>query len=89
MAKNKFNNQTFSYIFDSGHGWLAVPKRFIPFLNMSVSSCSYIDSRYVYLEEDLDMQNFDSAMKSRGLTYNIIQVNSGESSFIRNKRHVT
>ena len=48
--------KTYEYIQDSGHGWLKVKKSELARLNISskISSCSYQNGEYAYLEEDLD-----------------------------------
>jgi hypothetical protein len=49
----------YTYIQDSGHGWLEVPREEItPELAEKISSCSYMNGQNVYLEEDCDMAEF-------------------------------
>lgn len=44
------------YIFfaDPGHAWLRVPKKEIAPIKDKISSYSYMNGKYVYLEEDCD-----------------------------------
>lgn len=50
---------------DPGHGWLRVPRGLISQLNISnkISSYSYQDNNYLYLEEDCDAEVFASAFE--------------------------
>jgi hypothetical protein len=54
------------YIQDPGHGWLEVPQGLLQVLGIEdkITSYSYINNSYVYLEEDLDMQTFILALKA-------------------------
>lgn len=57
-----------SFHSDSGHGWLAVPKKEIVELGLAekISGFSYVKGGTVYLEEDRDMGLYIDAMKSKG-----------------------
>ena len=62
--------RTFAYIQDPGHGWLRVPhSEFAPFteIHSLVSTYSYLSDKYVFLEEDVDMQLFIDARTKAGL----------------------
>lgn len=54
------------YITDPGHGWLEVPRGLLEVLGIQdkITSYSYINLGYVYLEEDLDMQTFVQALRA-------------------------
>lgn len=56
-----------TYIADPGHGWLRVPLVDIATLGVetTISSCSFIDSRYAYLEEDADAAIYLAALRER------------------------
>lgn len=44
---------------DAAHGWLRVPREYIPTeLGNAISRSSYCDSEFVYLEEDSDAPKF-------------------------------
>jgi hypothetical protein len=62
------------YIFheDGGHGWLQVPLEELQELNIDdqISSYSYVDDDYVYLEEDQDMSIF-LKVRCNGIPANI------------------
>jgi hypothetical protein len=70
---------------DPGHGWLQVPKQLIHFLALGdqISTCSYQDHDYVYLEEDLDAGIFLNAAANLGIKYKIYEVHQ-EATPIRN-----
>lgn len=48
---------------DPGHGWIKVPRALLSTLNIAdkVSRWSYQRDKYVYLEEDGDLQTFVTA----------------------------
>lgn len=56
---------TYTFLSDPSHGWLRVP--LIELYNLGIldkiSGCSYLFSKYVYLEEDCDAQKFINACK--------------------------
>lgn len=49
---------------DAGHGWLQVPHSLIKKLKIAakITGYSYMDSNYVYLEEDCDLSTFFTAL---------------------------
>jgi len=51
---------TEQYIFfaDPGHAWLRVPKKEVMPIKDKISSYSYMNGKYVYLEEDCDASVF-------------------------------
>ena len=67
--------KTLNLIFhtDPGHGWLEVPKSMLVDLDISsqISSCSYMNTDYVYLEEDCDCTVFVKAAESNGYVLNV------------------
>jgi hypothetical protein len=86
--ENKAFINPFKFYSDAGHGWLAVPIDILKWLGIfgEVTAYSYFDSTNVYLEEDADYALFDKAMKSKGLSYSIEDVDHGDRSPIRNKK---
>ena len=50
----------YTFYEDSGHGWLRVTKDEIRDLNLTdnISSYSYENGKYIYLEEDSDLAKF-------------------------------
>ena len=62
--------RTFAYIQDPGHGWLRVPNAEFaqyPEIHSLVSTYSYQSDKYVFLEEDVDMQLFIDARTKAGV----------------------
>lgn len=59
---------TFRFIDDPGHGWLEVPVSLLRKLDLigKITAFSYLNGAYAYLEEDVDMPMFLSAMRQEG-----------------------
>jgi len=78
------------FIEDPGHGWLKVPKEIFMQELSAVSSFSYSDSNFIYLEEDCDLPQFlDPFIKKYGLekkdVFNHVrEISTNEKSAIRN-----
>lgn len=68
--------KTYTFYTDPGHGWLRVPLAEAKGLN--ISSCSYQDKNFAYLEEDCDAGIFLENIKD----HKIIVVHH-EVTFIR------
>lgn len=86
MKKLKFH-------YDSGHGWLEVPKTL--FINIIGKECdsgySYEDKDNYYLEEDCDAPEFLKVYlgdNPKEWNKNIIEINDGDNSFIRGLNHI-
>jgi hypothetical protein len=58
-----------TFISDPGHGWLRVPLADIAALGIetAVSTCSYIEGQFAYLEEDCDCAVYLDARTAHGL----------------------
>ncbi|MGI9295169.1 MAG: hypothetical protein ACR2PS_14415 [Pseudomonadales bacterium] len=58
----------YTFISDPGHAWLKVPHADLIKAGVvhDISSCSYMDSAFVYLEEDCDAPCFLEAMALKG-----------------------
>ena len=81
--------KTYKYHYDAGHGWLEVDVEEIKQLKIldKISSYSYCNNGKVYLEEDCDFAIFANALN---LTKdNIIDVDDGDYSIIREYNHLT
>ncbi len=63
MKYSTFKCYRFNYYDDGAHGWLRVEHSFILALSIEndVSDYSYMDTSYVYLEEDQDASTFIKA----------------------------
>ena len=46
------------WVIDTGHAWLRVPLSDDNLEGISISNYSHVDSRYVYLDRNLDAGNF-------------------------------
>lgn len=59
-------NKVYRFYSDPGHGWLAVKVKELEKLQLldKISSCSYINGKTVYLEEDCDASLFIEAKKA-------------------------
>lgn len=57
----------YRFISDPGHGWLEVPTSELDSLGIAhlISSCSYTNGAFVYLEEDCDLAVFFVATYGR------------------------
>ena len=71
---------------DPGHAWLQVPRKIMRDIYTSqpfdISSCSYWDGGFFYLEEDCDMPAFLESAEGVGLPFHIVESEHGE--FVRN-----
>jgi hypothetical protein len=63
--ENDTNTYTFTFYHDPGHGWLAAPHSLLAELQVEISSYSYMDGEYVYLEEDEDAARFIRALREQ------------------------
>lgn len=83
-------HEQYKFYEDAGHGWLRVPITELIELNIQneITSFSYIDDEYVYLEEDQDAdiyvnKRFPSEYE-RKLFYQMCENIYHEDSWIRN-----
>ena len=72
----------YTFIIDPGHGWLRVPLAEIR--GLAISSYSFRDANYAYLEEDCDAPLF---MRANGLTFNDV-VELQVPYFNRNRQRI-
>lgn len=74
----------FSFYADAGHGWLRVPKHLLVELGIAdrITAFSYQRGDYAYLEEDVDLSIFLTAMRQRGIEPEFLEHHS-EYSRIR------
>ena len=76
----------YTFHFDGGHGWLAVPASDAHELGVEASAYSYQspDGRLLYLEEDCDASQFLVKYEDRhGTKPTIVERNDGAESPIR------
>ena len=75
----------FIWFSDPSHAWLQVDRDLIDYLgHTDISSFSYHDDEYLYLEEDRDAPLFLKLLDSKGIRYFFTESSSNESSFVRN-----
>lgn len=82
---------TFTFYFDAGHGWLAVPMHTAASVGLSegdFTSYSYREGNVLYLEEDCDAMTFVRAWEAEHGTILTHAVDHGRCSEIRNMARV-
>ena len=74
---------------DPGHGWLRVPHTDLDALGISdqISTYSYQNGDWVYLEEDCDLTLFMKTADKAGWTVAMTHTTSNNPSSIRNFHH--
>ena len=77
---------TLTFFEDPGHGWLRVPLYLVAWLKVGgeISSYSYKDEEFAYLEEDCDFGVFYKACKEKGIE--LATETNLDGGFIRNKK---
>jgi hypothetical protein len=83
-------SKPYTYITDSGHGWLAVPIKDVDAADVAtkISEHSYVAQKtgMMYLEEDVDMPLF---MKEAGVTQDDLrEMHHDGECFVRKLPHV-
>lgn len=63
--------KTYPFYSDSGHGWLRVPMTMVHNLGIArlISSYSYVNGKFAYLEEDLDASIFTDALTASNIKF--------------------
>ena len=70
--------KTYHRICDPGHSWLEVPiedVRDLAGVFDEITNFSPLKKRKLYLEEDCDLDTFFMAMRNKGYTVNMININ--------------
>ena len=78
--------KSYKYHYDSGHGWVQVPRKELVELNIldKITGCSYQRGLQVFLEEDCDATTFVNAyLEKHGSVPVWIELNNGNRSPIR------
>jgi len=80
--------ETYIFYSDPGHSWLRVKKEEIKSIKDEISSYSYMNGKYVYLEEDCDaaiflIHKFGSFENAKGHTKD----KYAENTIIKSYRH--
>jgi len=73
---------------DSGHGWAKVKITELKKLNLldKISSFSYVNGDYAFLEEDCDLSVYVKELQTRGIAFKFKQFSTNRSSKIRSYR---
>jgi hypothetical protein len=74
-----------TYFADPGHSWLRVPIRLVKELGLyqKISSYSYREGSWAYLEEDCDAPMMIMALETSGMKFEVSESFSNEYSFVR------
>ena len=82
----------FQYYQDPGHGWIRIAIPFLaqfPSIYNAVSIYSYINDRYVYLEEDDDAGIFINHLRAKEIEFEFNYVHSNSQSTVRTYQSYT
>jgi len=63
----------FKFISDPGHGWLEVSLKDFPFAQRSATGCGYKNGDFIYLEEDVEANDFLVELRQRGIAFDITE----------------
>ena len=74
---------------DSGHGWIAIPKEYVAFLQLHPSKYSYYNNGIVYLEEDCDALQLFEALKKLNIEVHLKSNHVSGDSIIRAYDRIT
>lgn len=82
----KVKTKTITVYSDSQHGWAKVSMKEITKLGLEnkISSFSYVNGDYIYLEEDCDLEVYLIALKNLGIAYKFNEHHTNRQSKIRN-----
>jgi len=77
---------SFTFYQDPGHGWLRAPKKLLFDLGIhrDISTFSYHNGKYAYLEEDCDAAKLINKLEETTTQFEIKTSRNNNSSHIRN-----
>jgi hypothetical protein len=84
-------NVNADWICDAGHAWLKVSKDMFNRTNRTIrhiSSYSYQDDEFYYLEEDVDALNYINNLKDQNVSLRTREIDDGVISPVRNLERV-
>lgn len=85
---NKFRKEKviIPYHYDLGHGWFEATEKLVKSLGiyLSITGYSRRDKKNMYLEEDVDAGLLLIGLKAKRIPYQIVRVDDGIDSFIKN-----
>lgn len=78
--------KTITVYADPGHAWAKVSKKELIKLGIAdkISSCSYENGEYAFLEEDCDLETYILALRAKGIAYKFKENHTNRQSRIRN-----
>jgi len=74
---------------DPGHAWAKVSKKELVKLGIAneISSFSYENGDFAFLEEDCDLEKYIMALRAKGIEYKFKENHANRQSKIRNYYH--
>jgi hypothetical protein len=63
----------FKFISDPGHGWLEVNLKDFPFAQRSATGFGFKNGDFIYLEEDVEANDFLVELRQRGIAFDITE----------------
>lgn len=81
--------KTILFYSDPGHGWAKVSKKELVKLGIAneISSFSYENGDFAFLEEDSDLEKYIMALRARNIVYKFKETWTNRQSRIRNYYH--
>jgi hypothetical protein len=81
--------KTITVYADPGHAWAKVSKKELIKLGIAddISSCSYENGDFAFLEEDCDLEKYILALRAKGIAYKFKENHTNRQSRIRNYYH--
>jgi hypothetical protein len=78
--------KTITVYADPGHAWAKVSKKELIKLGIAdeISSCSYENGDYAFLEEDCDLEKYILALRAKGIAYKFKENHTNRQSKVRN-----
>ena len=68
----------FKFISDPSHGWLEVSLKDFPFAQRSATGFGFKNGDFIYLEEDVEANDFLVELRQRGIAFDIEEINLDE-----------
>jgi hypothetical protein len=63
----------FKFISDPSHGWLEVNLKEFPFAQRSATGFGFKNGDFIYLEEDIEANDFLVELRQRGIAFDITE----------------
>jgi len=77
--------KTITVYADPGHAWAKVSKKELIKLGIAdeITSCSYENGDYAFLEEDSDLEKYILALRAKGIAYKFKENHTNRQSKVR------